>query len=406
MQLRLYARREPVLSFETSLNDLGFALDNSTITVRGIPHDDGSHVVVNFYHFFVSFVYFFCVGGFFVFYKKSGTHSADGKEEADFKVKIDNFFKRHHKVVPGAAIVATLSVLSELGIRFVRCITWTVYIIRDDSVHRAHDQGINGFIAVWLPQLWLILLVLTPNLIIHCIYFRIGCKQERCYAQNSKLCFCWMMFYNKVNVHIVLVSCLFSYLLIYASFPTFILIFAYPTRMIAVVTFVLAFLFSMTILFSILAHFYILAKPAEFRRQNFKKLAFYTIIFIFLALLLSTVIIVYFFGLLYVLLYVLVIGRASVVSNGPLAFLSLLPSAILSGLAWTAKRIFLNSDTEEPNKHPVRNQSPVDPPYPGNNWEVAKKDDIVPLAFPMHTRTSCPDMLEQLQQENVLKLRH
>ena len=44
--------------------------------------------------------------------------------------------------------------------------------------------------------------------------------------------------------------------------------------------------------------------------------------------------------------YVLVIGRASVVSTGPLTVLSLLPSVILSGSAWIAKKICLKPDPE------------------------------------------------------------
>ena len=54
----------------------------------------------------------------------------------------------------------------------------------------------------------------------------------------------------------------------------------------------------------------------------------------------------YFFFFIFALLYSLVIGRASVVSSAPLAVLSLLPSMLMSIVAWVMKSTMLNNGNE------------------------------------------------------------
>ena len=51
----------------------------------------------------------------------------------------------------------------------------------------------------------------------------------------------------------------------------------------------------------------------------------------------------YYFGVLAVLLYTLVIGKASVISSAPLALLSILPSLIIGGVVWVLKNVILRS---------------------------------------------------------------
>lgn len=52
----------------------------------------------------------------------------------------------------------------------------------------------------------------------------------------------------------------------------------------------------------------------------------------------------YYFGVLAVLLYTLVIGKASVISSAPLALLSILPPAlIIGGVVWVLKNVIFGS---------------------------------------------------------------
>ena len=56
----------------------------------------------------------------------------------------------------------------------------------------------------------------------------------------------------------------------------------------------------------------------------------------------------YFFLFVFGLLYSLIIGKASVVSSAPLALLSLLPSILVSAMAWIIKiTVFDNGNHEQ-----------------------------------------------------------
>lgn len=59
-----------------------------------------------------------------------------------------------------------------------------------------------------------------------------------------------------------------------------------------------------------------------------------------------TLIFLYFFLFVFGLLYSLIIGKASVVSSAPLALLSLLPSILVSAMAWIIKKTVLDDGSE------------------------------------------------------------
>ena len=373
--MKLYAQTDNLLSFETSVADIGFAIPSDMVSASGITAGT-NFVLVSLYTFIANIVYFSCIVVFWRQYRFARLHDDtdhNTNQKTPFRQTIENYTRDNRKLITGASIVAALSVSSELLIKLVRCITWSVNIM----------DSFTSFIILWLPQLLFVLLVIGPNLLLHLHYLIVAYKKVRREHRNlskNVTFYCLKILYDKHHIHNVLVLCLFIYLIIYSSFPTFILIFAYPTKMVAVVTFVLAFLFSMVVLFALLAHFYERLAPTRFTTENFKKLRIYTITFFLVALCVFLPVVAYFFGLLYVLLYVLVIGRASVVTTGPLAALSLLPSAILSGIAWIAKRslaVPAAEDAEEQPSVPDRDESAAyNEPF-GSRVVINPIDDVM-----------------------------
>ena len=71
----------------------------------------------------------------------------------------------------------------------------------------------------------------------------------------------------------------------------------------------------------------------------------------------------YFFLFVFGLLYSLIIGKASVVSSAPLALLSLLPSILLSAIAWIIKKTVLD-DKNESNENLPTTKSATEPATP------------------------------------------
>jgi hypothetical protein len=87
------------------------------------------------------------------------------------------------------------------------------------------------------------------------------------------------------------------------------------------------------------------------KRAKLLKVVFVGLIFITLWL-----IVAYLHFLVVFISYSLLIGRGSVINTGPLFLISLLPSALLSGGAWIAKRIALNDpdSTDDMKNHETR----------------------------------------------------
>ena len=144
----------------------------------------------------------------------------------------------------------------------------------------------------------------------------------------------------------------------YMLSPTIILMFAYPTQIIVIFTFVTAYMFATTIFSASILKLYNVLKhksnnnennDQESQQSNQKSTlqakvlgkVFVTLLFITLWL-----IVIYLHFLVVFASYSLLIGRGSVINTGPLFLISLLPSALLSGGAWIAKRIALNDPDE------------------------------------------------------------
>ena len=153
----------------------------------------------------------------------------------------------------------------------------------------------------------------------------------------------------------------FAYLLLYSFFPAFILAFAYPIRVISIFVFMATFM----VLFTVCVITYLkrdvkLFPCAEWVKEKsdkkFKREGLHVatkfVIGCFIALNF-----LYFFLFVFGLLYSLIIGRASVVSSAPLALLSLLPSILVSAMAWIIKKTVLDDKAESNEKQKIKDKA-------------------------------------------------
>lgn len=242
----IHAEQDPAFRTYPSVDKIGFALPSTRVSVRGIATEIDTStystaIVVGIYSALTSVMYLFCLFFFFGLYYKKNNWDNDSADDTvtNRSGRVKEYIKAHFQLVAGTTVIAAFSVSLELIIKFVRFILWTCYI----------GGGTASFLIVWFPFIFFIFFVITPNLIIHGYYIRPQFIRHRDHLKTDRMYYGWMILYEKRYVHAILLLFVFLYLLIYASFPTFILLFAYPTKMIAVVAFVLAFLFSMIIFF-------------------------------------------------------------------------------------------------------------------------------------------------------------
>ena len=304
LQMKIYARNEHAISVMTSINDIGFTLFESYVTSA---IDSASVFIITCYSL-VFFLLCLTIAVFIsVLYCAKHRHANPDKSKANNGIlsgtshNLEEYFKQH-KVVPGVAIVATLVVFVELLNRAIICIVWATY-----------DSESNPSLILLSLYFWIPLLFIH---VIMCVCLYIMCKHH----------------------YVIFVCCLLICILFYSSIPTIIILFVYPIETIAVYSFVMAYIISMIIMSALCYHFC---------KLNHAITGFYYTFAI-------TYVSLIFTGMLYVLLYVLVIGRATVVGTGPLVVLSFLPSILLSGLAWSTKRAFLTDSDDSKQKLPQR----------------------------------------------------
>ena len=134
------------------------------------------------------------------------------------------------------------------------------------------------------------------------------------------------------------ITALFGYHIMYSFFPLFILAFAYPTKIISMIIFMIAFIVSFTAFAIIFVHNISLKQDTKTKfKSSFVGVFFMGFLF-------------YYFGVLVALTYALVVGKASVVSSAPLAALSILPSLIIGSIVWVLKNVvFGKSDNAADN---------------------------------------------------------
>ena len=328
MQLKVYAGNQEVLTFVQDNTDIGFTLSSTSVSTNIDPFGSDVKIIILYSAtscvlYAVSVCLFPC--WCFLLTEKRRKH----------KNKIKPILENNRELIGGMLIASIIAIAFEFCARIVHCIVWTI--------HRENILG--NFLGVWLPQLFIFLFATFVNSCGHtCICcrrilggwlrynaqpFMLNPDEVNNQLNKSNYCF---IFTSKVNVILPIYLTIFG--LVYCFLPAIILTFVYPTRMIGVFTFVLAYFFATTVIFAVMIKLY------EWFLLGINKIIKFSI-FITLFVIISLVIMLI-YAITLVFIYALIIGRGSVVNTTPLFIVSLFPSIILSLGAWIAKRIILN----------------------------------------------------------------
>jgi hypothetical protein len=357
-QLKLYSGGpEKVLSVSENIGLIGFTLPATSVTSDIIPI--GSDVIfINLYSSTLCILYAVSICLLTVWYFSPGSPA---------KKLIDRVINDNLDIGLGIRITSATAVIVECITRLAICITWTL-----------NTQSVSGIIlGIWMPQIHLVLtgavhLLFVSFSVRH--FKRMEKKKEREQKSinedenvdsigvptkciHTMLLSCCDFNIVKSELRTFASMCATAFGLLYMFFPTIILMFAYPTQIIVIFTFVTAYLFATTVFSATIVKLYNLFKHKSSRammsnsQQNHQKstlqvktqlLSLLKMVFVYLLFITLWLVVVYLHFLAIFALYSLLIGRASVINTGPLFLVSLLPSALLSGGAWIAKRIALN----------------------------------------------------------------
>ena len=284
--------------------------------------------------------------------------SSDGSKQSDVKKFIDELIgdKRYEDLLLGIRITSNTTLIVEVLIRLIAIIIWTL-----------NSSDIPGtFLAVWLPNLELLAVSILLNVVLNiCIIKNDGCKN--CCCNNSSAALrTFFTLYGTV------------FILLYFFFPTIVLTFAYPTQMIVIFAFVIAYLFASSVFSAAIVKLFRYNKHLKnsARRRNEDKSIelqnkankdesaqqysqeeqrksveqsetccsnldrfgflsrnrefFYHFFLYFMPL---WIVILYLHLLMLYILYMLMIGRGTVITTGPTFIISLFTPALLSSIA-------------------------------------------------------------------------
>ena len=317
-----------------------FTLPATSVTSNVIPI--GSDVVfVNLYSSILCILYAVSICLLTVWYFSPSSPA---------KKLIDRVINDKPDLSLGIRITSTTGLIIEFIARLATCITWTL-----------NTQNSAGIVlGIWMPQIHLLLMAAVQIIFISSyVSYHKRMEERKKEEQNENIdkgeqakrrcCDC----NTKSELRTFSNMSATAFALFYMLFPTIILMFAYPTQIIVIFTFVTAYLFATTVFSASIIKLYNLLKHKGGNNKNDQnsqqnnresslparllKVAFVVLLFITLWF-----IVIYLHFLVVFASYSLLIGRGSVINTGPLFLISLLPSAILSGGAWIAKRIALN----------------------------------------------------------------
>lgn len=240
MQLKLYGGQQQAIeeiSME-QIESIGYTLPGTHVSSEVIPV--GSDVIfINLYTSILCILHTISVCIIIVCYfslNKSGNsnesekHSKendDRSKETNMKKFIDGMIKdnRYDDLLLGIRITSNTTLIVEVLIRLIMIIVWT----------QTSRDNLGTFLAVWLPNLQLLVVSICLNVALNtCIIRNDGCKQ--CCINNTSA---------ELRTFFTLYGTVF--ILLYFFFPTIILTFAYPTQMIVIFAFVIAYLFATSV---------------------------------------------------------------------------------------------------------------------------------------------------------------
>ena len=314
MQLRVYAGQQNTGIIQDSGNTdlVGFSLPEVQVTPTGVRY--GSRIP--FYIFYVVstiVLYVTCITVIFFVVSKTN-HKG-----------VKSFTRKNPEILKGVTVVVTIFIVLEVVTELIMSIIWVVHV--DDPL--ITFTVTSATLLFYSPGLFSLFKISRKFYL-----YRIGHydKQPCPYGDNPKdntfiKCFVWIIAY-------------FAYIILYAFFPAFILAFAYPIRIITIFVLGLTFMFFSIVYLTTYLKKGVTLKVLGDRHSMFLDGFVWFII---------AVTLIYFFLFIFALLFSLVIGRASVASSAPLALLSLLPSILISILAWILKSTLLETAENQQN---------------------------------------------------------
>ena len=348
-----------MLGFITDSDSIGFTLPETSVTTTNIPVE-GDILLANIYSSSMWVLYAISVLVFLMWYHK---------EDNEHREKIQQWINDNRSLIAGIFTTAITVGIIEGIARIANCSVWSHHSLRNNP---SGDDRVNRgvFLAVWLPQGYV--LAFGTMLLI-------GCHIREVYATYRNGDFC---------MHVILPIHLIAFGLVHALFPAVILILVYAIQMLATLTFVLAYLFATTIFSAI-----IYKRCEQYCHSTYKKMSLemklYITILYFIAMIIPFwIIFLYLSMIAIVFLYTLLIGRGSAINTGPLFAISLLPSLLISSVAWAAKRLALQN-TFQSTKKSIEQQP---------EYEAPARTLYKPLVHVLETNTN-----EQQSGDKVLK---
>ena len=242
---------------------------------------------------------------------------------------------RYEDLLSGVRITANTTLLVEVIVRAARSVLWTL-----NSRYAA-----GTFLGVWSPNLQLLITAIVLNVILNISIYARGGDQSQSGLRT---------FFTLFGM---------AFILLYVFFPTIILTFVYPTRMIVIFAFIIAYIFATSVFSASIVKLYKHNKASKQRSSSSNtteccgacscigcgswKSAKDTLKYFLLFVLLWVVIIYLHFIMLFIL-YLLLVGRASVVTTGPSVIISLFTPALISSIgALVLKKTNLIQEPEE-----------------------------------------------------------
>ena len=327
---------------------IGFTLPATSVSSKIIPINSDV-TFINLYSSILCFLYAVSISFFTVWYYHS----------KKVKKTVNRLINGNTDLSMGIRITSTTALVIEFTARLATCITWTQNI----------DHSLSIVLAVWMPQIHLLLMAAWQIIFVSCYvsyqkkkedYNKR--KEEDADGESRGRCDC----NSQSELRTFSNMCATVFGLFYMLFPTIILMFAHPTQIIVIFTFVIAYLFATTIFTASIIRLYkhltkgksnihnhdnLENEPVSDRKpqKNLDKhwpLHVLKILFTILIFITLWLVVIYLHFLVVFISYSLLIGRGSVINTGPLFLISLLPSAILSGGAWIAKRVALNNEPD------------------------------------------------------------
>ena len=281
---------------------MGYTLPSTHVTTSEIPISDT--LVGNLYSFIILVWYISTLIVFCVWYNYIGAN-----DQID---RIHRWMENNESLISGMITTAAIASIFD---GFARIINGCIINI--------HAPGLGVFLAVWLPQTFHLLV--GPIVMLRCI--------AHCCERNNGFKHGYLI----LSLHCFVIA------LLQMLIPTIILALAYPTQMLAIVTFVLTYLFATTILATIIIKGFINAFETTQQWQWRECLKCNNVCYAVASFIVIITVILITICIVLIFMYLVLIGRGSAINTGPLYIISLAPSVIVAGVFWIVKKIVLNN---------------------------------------------------------------